>query len=65
MKTPQFVSLTKSLVHPAKMTIAASLALLAAKVLGLPEIYWAPIAALIVVQSDYNANDGHFTGFSC
>ena len=55
MKTPQFASLKKSLVHPAKMTVAAALALLAAKVVGLPEIYWAPIAALIVVQSAYNA----------
>jgi uncharacterized membrane protein YccC len=55
MKIPQLALLKKSLVHPAKMTIAAVLALLAAKVVGLPEIYWAPIAALIVVQSAYNA----------
>jgi len=55
MKALQFASLKKRLVHPAKMTIAAALALLAAKVVGLPEIYWAPIAALIVVQSAYNA----------
>jgi uncharacterized membrane protein YccC len=55
MKTPQLAVLKKSLVHPAKMTIAAALALLTAKVVGLPEIYWAPIAALIVVQSAYNA----------
>jgi len=37
------------------MMIAAALALLAAQGLGLPEVYWAPIAALIVVQSDSNA----------
>jgi uncharacterized membrane protein YgaE (UPF0421/DUF939 family) len=55
MKAQQFASFKKSLVHPAKMTVAATLALLAAKVVGLPEIYWAPIAALIVVQSDYHA----------
>jgi uncharacterized membrane protein YgaE (UPF0421/DUF939 family) len=55
MKAQQFASLKKSLVHPAKMAVAASLALLAAKVLGLPEIYWAPVAALIVIQSDFNA----------
>jgi uncharacterized membrane protein YccC len=55
MKTRRLASLKKSLVHPAKMTVAAALALLAAKVVGLPETYWAPIAALIVVQSAYNA----------
>jgi len=55
MITPQLMSLGKRLVHPAKMAAAAALALLAAKVVGLPEIFWAPIAALIVVQSAYNA----------
>ena len=55
MKIPHLKSLEKSLVHPAKVTVAAALALLTAKVVGLPEIYWAPIAALIVVQSAYNA----------
>jgi len=55
MKSPLLASLKKNLVHPAKMTVAAVLALLVAKAVGLPEIYWAPIAALIVVQSAYNA----------
>jgi uncharacterized membrane protein YgaE (UPF0421/DUF939 family) len=47
--------LKKSIVHPARMMIAAALALLAARGLGLSEFYWAPIAALIVVQSDSSA----------
>ena len=47
--------LKKSLAHPARMTIAAALAWLAAQGLGLREAYWAPIAALIVVQSDSSA----------
>ena len=55
MKTPQLALLKKSLVHPARMSIAAAVALLAAHGLGLLEAYWAPIAALIVVQSDSGA----------
>jgi uncharacterized membrane protein YgaE (UPF0421/DUF939 family) len=55
MKTPQLAWLKKSLVHPVRMTIAAALSLFAAQVLGLPEVYWAPIAALIAVQSGSNA----------
>ncbi len=42
----------KSLVYPARTTLAALLALLVAKILGLPEVYWAPISAVVVVQSD-------------
>jgi uncharacterized membrane protein YccC len=52
MKTPRLAWLKKSLVHPARMTVAAALALLAARGLGLLEVYWAPISALIVVRSD-------------
>jgi uncharacterized membrane protein YgaE (UPF0421/DUF939 family) len=37
------------------MSLAAVVALLAARILGLPEVYWAPIAALIVVQSSSDA----------
>jgi uncharacterized membrane protein YgaE (UPF0421/DUF939 family) len=58
VKTQQLASLKKRLLHPAKMTVAATLALLAARVVCLPEIYWAPIAALIVLQSGYNATVG-------
>jgi uncharacterized membrane protein YgaE (UPF0421/DUF939 family) len=47
--------LKKSLAHPARMTIAALVASLAAQLLGMQQAYWAPIAALIVVQSDSSA----------
>jgi len=56
MKPPRLASLKQTLVHPARMTVAAAMALLVARVLGLPEVYWAPISALIVVQSDSNAS---------
>ena len=46
----------KSLVYPARTTIAAVLALVVAKILGLPEVYWAPISALVVVQSDLGSS---------
>jgi uncharacterized membrane protein YgaE (UPF0421/DUF939 family) len=55
MKIQQLASLKQSLMHPARMSIAAVLAWLTAKGLGLPEVYWAPISALIVLQSDSNA----------
>jgi uncharacterized membrane protein YgaE (UPF0421/DUF939 family) len=55
MKIQLLASLKKNMVHPARMMIAAALALFAARGLGLPEVYWAPIAALNVVQSDSNA----------
>jgi uncharacterized membrane protein YgaE (UPF0421/DUF939 family) len=49
------MSLKQNLVHPARMAIAAVLAFLVARILGLLEAYWAPIAALIVVQAASNA----------
>jgi uncharacterized membrane protein YccC len=55
MKTPQLTSLKKRIVHPARTTIAAVLSLLAARVVGLPEIYWAPISTMIVMQSTLGA----------
>jgi uncharacterized membrane protein YgaE (UPF0421/DUF939 family) len=55
MKIQQFATLKKSIVHPARMGIVAVLAFLAAKGLGLPEVYWASIAALIVVQASSDA----------
>ena len=42
--------------YPARTTIAAALALLAARALGLPEVWWAPISALVVVQSDFGSS---------
>jgi uncharacterized membrane protein YgaE (UPF0421/DUF939 family) len=55
MKIPQLEALKKSLAHPARMAVASGLAFLAAQILGLTEVYWAPIAALNVVNSDSNA----------
>jgi uncharacterized membrane protein YgaE (UPF0421/DUF939 family) len=52
MKTFVLTPPMKSLVYPARTTLAALLALLVAKILGLPEVYWAPISAVVVVQSD-------------
>ena len=54
MKTPKLASLKHNLVYPARTTIAAVLALLAARMVGLPESYWAPISALVVVQPDFH-----------
>jgi uncharacterized membrane protein YgaE (UPF0421/DUF939 family) len=54
-KNQKLASLKKSLVHPARTTIAAALSLLVARVLGLPEVYWAPISTLIVMQSTLGA----------
>jgi len=56
MKTSVLTSPLKSLVYPARTTLAAVLALLAAKLLGLPEAYWAPISAVVVVQSDLGSS---------
>jgi uncharacterized membrane protein YgaE (UPF0421/DUF939 family) len=55
MKTPQLV-LLKKLRYPARITIAAVLALVAARVLGFPEVYWAPVSAVVVVQSDFGSS---------
>jgi uncharacterized membrane protein YgaE (UPF0421/DUF939 family) len=54
MKAPQLESLKSKLVYPARTAIAAVLALLAARWVGLPEFYWAPITALVVVQPDFH-----------
>jgi uncharacterized membrane protein YgaE (UPF0421/DUF939 family) len=56
MNAQQIPLLKKRLVYPAKTTIVAVLALLCAQVVGLPEVYWAPISALIVVQSDFGSS---------
>ena len=55
IRTPQLTSLKKSIVHPARTTIAALLSLLAARVVGLPEVYWAPISTMVVMQSTLGA----------
>jgi uncharacterized membrane protein YgaE (UPF0421/DUF939 family) len=51
MMTPRLAALSKGLLHPARTAIAAVLSMLAARLLGLPEVYWAPISAMIVIQS--------------
>lgn len=51
----QLAWLKKSLAHPAKTAIAAVLALLAARFLRSPEAFWAPISAMIVMQSNLGA----------
>ncbi|HUD47099.1 MAG TPA: FUSC family protein [Candidatus Baltobacteraceae bacterium] len=48
--------LQNSLVFPAKTTIAAVVALVVAQLVGLPEAYWAPITAVVVVQSDFGTS---------
>ncbi|HEY3915550.1 MAG TPA: FUSC family protein [Verrucomicrobiae bacterium] len=45
----------KDFAYPAKLTIAAVLADLVARLLGLPEFYWAPITALVSVQPDFRS----------
>ncbi|MEI9894543.1 MAG: FUSC family protein [Chthoniobacter sp.] len=56
MKTPTLAALKTGLLYPARMTVAAVAALLAARALGMPEYYWAPVSAIIVVQSDFGSS---------
>ncbi|HWB61801.1 MAG TPA: FUSC family protein [Chthoniobacteraceae bacterium] len=49
MKLAQFA---KSVVHPARSATGAVLSLLAARLVGLPEVWWAPISTLVVMQSN-------------
>jgi uncharacterized membrane protein YccC len=55
MKHQRLAWLKKRLVHPARTTMAALLSLLAARVVGLPEVYWAPITTMVVMQSTLGA----------
>ena len=43
------------LVHSARTAVAAGAALLAARLLRLPEVYWAPITTLVITQSSLGA----------
>lgn len=56
MKTLRFSLSKKNLAYPLRTTVAAVLALLVARTLGFREIYWAPITAVIVVQSDFGSS---------
>ena len=56
MKTQLSAWLKTSPVYPIRTTIAAVLALLFARMLGMPEVHWAVISALIVVQADFGSS---------
>jgi len=56
MKATSLVLLKKKLRYPTRITLAAVTALVAARILGFPEVYWAPVSAVIVVQSDFGAS---------
>ena len=56
MKTPPLASLKKGLAYPVRITIAALMALLASRGVGLPESYWAPISAIVVTQADFSSS---------
>jgi uncharacterized membrane protein YgaE (UPF0421/DUF939 family) len=56
MKTKFFTWSKTSHIYPLRTTIAAVLALLAARMLGMPEVHWAVISALVVVQSDFGSS---------
>ncbi|MEP6671265.1 MAG: FUSC family protein [Chthoniobacter sp.] len=56
MKTPTLAELKKGFLYPARTTVAAVAALLAARALGMAEYYWAPVSAVIVVQSDFGSS---------
>ncbi len=56
MKSPFLSSLGKRLVYPTRMAIAAVLAVVGAKALGLPEFFWAPVTAVVVMQSDFGSS---------
>ncbi len=55
MKTPPFAKLRDGLVHPARTALASVLAVLAARAVGMPEVVWAPISTIIVMQSTLGA----------
>jgi uncharacterized membrane protein YgaE (UPF0421/DUF939 family) len=56
MKTQTRAALKMALLYPARTTVAAVAAMLAAHALGMPESYWAPVSAVIVVQSDFGSS---------
>jgi len=55
MKKQPLALIKNNLVHPVKTTIAAILAIFLARLLGLPEFYWAPISAIVVMESTLGA----------
>ena len=51
-KTGKLTSAT--LLHGLRTTLAAALSMLLARWLGLPEYYWAPISAIVIIESTIN-----------
>ena len=43
-----------TLLDAARTTVAAVVSLLLARILKLPEFYWAPISAIVIIQSTIN-----------
>src|SRR5579862_999594 len=56
MKTHKLAVLGGKFLYPARTTVAAVAALLAARALGMAEYYWASVSAVIVVQSDFGSS---------
>jgi uncharacterized membrane protein YgaE (UPF0421/DUF939 family) len=46
-----------ALLDAARTAVAAVLSMLLARLLKLPEYYWAPISAIVIIQSTLNARD--------
>lgn len=46
-----------TLLDAARTTLAAVVSMLLARALNLPEFYWAPISAIVIIQSTLNARD--------
>jgi uncharacterized membrane protein YgaE (UPF0421/DUF939 family) len=54
----------KALRESARTTIAAVVALLLARVLKLPDYYWAPISAIVIIQSTVNPRTAAWQRFA-
>jgi uncharacterized membrane protein YgaE (UPF0421/DUF939 family) len=50
MQADRFPTLKKGVFHAVRTTLAAALSLYAARAVGLPEYYWAPISTIIIMQ---------------
>lgn len=56
MKMQRIGAFARNMSYPMRTAIAAFLAVVAARSLGLAEYYWAPISAVIVMQSDFGSS---------
>ncbi len=50
MTKPPPAPLRKGIIHAVRTTLAAALSVLAARSIGLPEYYWAPISTAVIMQ---------------